>query len=144
MNKKAKEIDRSRLIELGLKEALLSKLDNSQISNLLEYSIEESKNKELTKNLIILASMEANNKKGATYLALSHVATVQQLKNLSADQIEMLIADFKFHHDLKLAIKAAKRFIVINQQEKMYFESGGVQGEYYVDPSSMEEEEEAN
>ena len=142
MTKKAREIDRSRLIELGLKEALLDKLSDSQINDLLAYSIDESKNKELLKNLILLASMELHNKHGVIFLAVSHIATPQQLKNLTADQVEMLVSDYNYHHDLKLAIKSAKRFIVINQQEKMYFESGGVKGEYFIDPHSTEEDEE--
>lgn len=142
MGKKSKEIDRSRLLELGLKDALLGKLSDRQIEDLLDFSLENSKDKDLPKILLQLASMEASNKKGAAYLALNDVATVAQLKNLTADQVEIVTADLKFHQDAKMAVKAVKKFVVLNQQEKMYFESGGLRGEYYVDPHAEFEDEE--
>lgn len=142
MSTKNKSIDKSHLLKLGLKAPLLDKLDTSQITNLLEFSMENSKEADLQRQLLQLASMETSNKKGATYLAIHEIATIQQLKNLTADQIETVIADLNFSQDSKLAVKAVKKYIVLNQQEKMYFESGGVKGEYYVDPHSLIEEEE--
>ena len=103
--------------------------------------MEHTKSENLLNSLVQLASMEANNKKGAAYLASNNIATISQLKNLRSEQIETVIDDLYHHNDYKIAIKAIKQYIILNQQEKLYYESGGVNGEYFVDPKSNEQDE---
>lgn len=141
MSKIEKHLDKNYLIELGMKEVLVNKLNDEQIENILSFAMEHQKSENLLNSLIQLASMESNNKKGASFLAVNNIATISQLKNLRPDQIETVIDDLYHHNDHKLAIKSIKQYIIINQQEKLYYESGGVNGEYFVDPKSNDGDE---
>ncbi len=141
MSKKEKILDTNYLISLGMKEALIAKLDDEQIENILSYAMEHSKSENLLNSLIKLASMESRDKKGAAFLACNDIATISQLKNMRAEQIEVVIDDLYHHNDHQIAIKAVKQYIILNQQEKLYYESGGVNGEYFVDPKSPGDED---
>jgi len=141
MSKKKTLIDTDYLISLGMKEALIAKLDDEQLENILSYAMEHSKSENLLSSLINLASMESRDKKGAAFLACNDLATISQLKNMRAEQIEVVIDDLYHHNDHQIAIKAVKQNIILNQQEKLYYESGGVNGEYFVDPKSSDGDE---
>lgn len=134
-------IDANYLVNLGMKQALVDKLDDEQIEHLLSFAMDNSESETLLQSLIKLASMEIRDKQGAAFLAANGLATIAQLKNLRPEQIEMVIDDLYHHNDHKIAIKSIKQYIILNQQEKLYYESGGVNGEYFVDPKSHDGDE---
>ncbi len=111
--------ERSRLLQYGLKEALVAKLNNQQIKEILAFSMDHINASNLSQMLIQLASMEINGKHGAAYLASEGIAGTIQLKNLSAEQIDEVIGDYKMHQDMALAIKSVKEKIIEGQQDKI-------------------------
>lgn len=111
--------ERLKLIQYGLKEALLNKLNDKQIIDILAFSMDHINASNLVQMLIQLASMEAGGKYGAAYLASEGVASTIQLKNLSAEQIDEIMGDYMMHQDKALAIKAIKEKIIEGQQDKL-------------------------
>ncbi len=109
---KKQVLDRSLLIQAGMKDALLDKLDVGQIRWLICYAMDNLKMPNLLNSLVTLASMELQNKKGAIYLAAHDLATPLQLKNLSAQHINILVSDYEFHQDEKLIIKNIKEMLM--------------------------------
>ncbi|KIE05469.1 hypothetical protein NF27_DP00130 [Candidatus Jidaibacter acanthamoeba] len=110
--------ERLKLVEYGLKEALIIKLKDEQIKDIIAFSMDNIKASNLVQMLIQLASMEVNGKYGAAFLASEGVASTMQLKNLSAEQIDEVVWDYKTHQDKALAIKAVKERIIEGQQDK--------------------------
>lgn len=142
MRKKGqKKLDKNFLIERGMKEALFNKLTDKQIEGLLAFSMDHMRATNLSLMLIQLASMELGNKKGAIMLAVDGVITPIQLKNLSAEQVKIVVEDYALHEDPKIAIKTIKKMLVLSQQEKMYNHTDGIKGEYFVDPKDFEDED---
>jgi hypothetical protein len=139
---KQKDLDRSLLIKIGMREALLDKLDVNSVRLLIVYAMDNIRTPNLLNSLISLASMELHNKSGAIYLAAHDLVTPLQLKNLGAQQIKILIDDYEFHQDANLIAKAVKEFLIIQQQEKLFTKTGGAKGEYFIDPYEREELEE--
>ena len=136
---KKQVLDRSLLIQAGMKDALLDKLDTGQIRWLICYAMDNLKMPNLLNSLITLASMELQNKKGAIYLAAHDLATPLQLKNLSAQHINILVSDYEFHQDEKLIIKNVKEMLIVQQQEKLFTKTDGVKGEYFMDQRAVED-----
>ncbi len=141
MNVKIKKLDSSFLLKMGMKQALLDKLDKVQIEGLLSFAMDHMKASNLGQMLIQLASMELNKKSGSIMLAASGLATPIQLKNLSYEQVKMVHDDYTFHEDAKITIKTIKKLLVLNQQEKLYTHTDGIKGEFFVDPKDVEDED---
>jgi len=120
MSTKYKNHDISLLIKLGMKEAMLNKLSEEQKKFLISYAMEYVNNQEVTKHLIMLASMEMQGKLGAAFLASEKLATIPQLKILTEDQIAHLASDYAYHQTPSLIIKDIKEILIDEQQEKMY------------------------
>lgn len=137
--KKVKKLDRDSLIQLGMKQALVDKLDVKVIQNLLAFYMDHHKSSNVLQTLIKLASMELNNKQGASILALHGIATTEQMKELTAPQIKKINDDYAYSEDEKICIKMVKEMLVANQQEKMFLKSNGLKGELYIDPTFKEE-----
>ena len=121
------------LVDFGMKEALVEKLDDAQAKDIVAFAMDNPKGENLLQMLIQLASMEIRNKRGAAYLACHGIANTIQLKNLNGEQIEQIVDDYQSSADDKLAIKAVKDAIVANQQEKLYMQTDGMKGEFYED-----------
>jgi hypothetical protein len=138
---KNKKLDKNYLISLGMKEALVDKLNNKNIEGLLIFAMEHSKASNLLQMLIQLASMEMSNKSGAIRLAANGVATPVQLKNLTAEQVQTAVDDYDFHEDRIITLKSIKKMLIFNQQEKLYTHTDGVKGEYFIDPVDKDEED---
>lgn len=120
------------LISLGMKEKLLEKLSKEIIDDLVSFAIDHSTIPNISMTLAQLAFMELNGKLGALKLASHGVATLDQLKNLSELQISEILIDYNSHKDEKISIKNVKKALISGQQEKLYFESGGLKGEYHT------------
>lgn len=141
--KKVRKLDKNTLVQLGMKQALVDKLGDKVIQNLLAIYMDNHKKPELLHTLIKLASMELNNKQGASILAVLGIATTEQMKELKAEQIKQVVEDYQYHEDEKICIKMVKEMLIANQQEKMFLKSDGLKGELYVDPAYKEDEERA-
>jgi DNA repair protein RadC len=124
--------NKEHLLNLGLKEALLEKLDAELLSLMVSYAMDHASNANIAQNLISLASMEIRYKKGAIFLASNGIATVQQLKNISAEEIIKICELYKYSNDLDLASKAVLRALILEQQERLYNQTRGVKGEYFI------------
>lgn len=131
------------LVELGMKEALIAKLHKDAIENIALYAIDNHKQPKLLNSLIQLASMELQGKTGAAYLAGQDLATPLQLKSLSSKTIKTLADDHMYHQDAALIIKMLKQAIIMEQQEKLFTKTDGLKGEYYIDPSIVDDDEAA-
>lgn len=127
------------LVNLGIKQALLDKLEPHSREMLAAYAMDNTSFPKLLQSLIQLASMELQGKKGAIMLAYNGLANCTQLKNISSKQIEELCADYDFHQDKALIIKNIKTMLVFSQQEKMFHKTMGVKGEFFIDPSDSED-----
>ncbi len=82
------------LKDLGLKEALLAKLHDEQLQEIIEYALDHHDDANLTKNLIMLCSLELKGKVGAIFLVKNNLATITQIKNLHSEQIDAIIVNF--------------------------------------------------
>lgn len=125
-------LDTSLLIEVGIKQALLNQLDSTVIKQLISYTMDNFKAPTLLQNLSDLISLELKGKKGAVYLALLHLASLRQLKSLTASEILEIIDDYKSHKDSQATSKNIKSILVSHQQNKLYDKTEGVKGEYYL------------
>lgn len=141
MKRKVNKLDSSFLVKLGVRQALIDKLNDKQIEGLLEFSMDHVKTPNIANTLIQLASMELNNKKGAIMLAVDGLANAIQLKNLTAEQVKSIVEDYAFHEDKKITIKNVKKMLVLNQQEKLYTRTDGIKGEFFIDPKDAEDED---
>jgi hypothetical protein len=130
------------LLELGVKEKLLSKLKDSLISQLASYAMDHVKAPNIAQLVTLIAFMELNGKKGAAELAAEGIVTPEQLKSLEAHQISQILGDFYINHDINIAIKNVRKYVIANQQEKLYLQSGGLKGEYhlYKDHGDLDED----
>lgn len=128
MTKSHKNHDISLLIKLGMKEMMLNKLNEEQKKFLISYAMEYVNNKEVTKYLIMLASMELQGKLGAAFLASEKLATIPQLKILTEHQIAHLASDYAYHQTPSLIIKDIKEILIDEQQEKIYSKTHGIRG----------------
>jgi len=135
-----KNSNRTYLINIGMKKALVDKLSDKNIQGLLSFSMEHSKASNLLNMVIQLASMELKNKEGSIFLASEGLATPAQLKDLSPEQVVQALDDFHFHEDPKLTIKYIRQMVIVNQQEKLYHHSGGIKGEFYMDQKDVDED----
>jgi hypothetical protein len=127
-----KKNNRNFLIEHGMKEQLVMKLDNTQVKCLTAFAMDNISAPNLLQMLIQLASMEIRGKPGALELATHSIANVVQLKNLNEEQIAKLVDELHLSGDELLVRRLAKKMLIASQQEKLYFKSGGVKGEYYL------------
>ena len=141
MTKKVQKLDASFLLKHGMKEALVSKLNAKQIEGLLSFAMDHMKVPNLGQMLIQLASLELHSKEGAITLAVDGVATIIQLKNLTPEQVRMAADDYAFHEDPKITMKVIKKLLVLSQQEKLYTHTGGIKGEFFIDPKDFEDED---
>lgn len=138
-----KKLNNTLLADLGMKQALIDKLDPESRNMLIAYAMDNMSIPTLLQSLIQLASMELQGKKGAISLAYNGLANHTQLKSISSRQIAELCADYAFHQDKAIIIKTIKQMLIISQQEKMFNKTMGVKGEFFVDPTEVEEVEEA-
>lgn len=127
------------LVHVGLKQALIDKLEPHAREMLAAYAMDNTSSPKLLQSLIQLASMELQGKRGAIMLAYNGLANYTQLKNINAKQISELCADYDFHQDKAVIIKNIKTMLVFSQQEKMFHKTMGVKGEFFVDPSDSED-----
>jgi hypothetical protein len=141
MNTKVKKLDQSFLLKIGMKQALLDKLNKVQIEGLLSFAMDHMKAPNLSLMVVQLASMELNKKSGSIMLAANGLATPIQLKNLTHEQVKMIHDDYTFHEDSKIAVKTIKKMLVFNQQEKLYTHTDGIKGEFFIDPKDAEDED---
>jgi hypothetical protein len=135
--------NRKFLLDKGLKDKLLDKLSPGVLKNLVAFAMDNIKAPELQKLLIKLASMEINGKAGASALAVEKVANIEQIKNLEVEQISELNALYEGHEDLLSLKKLAMKMLINNQQERLYYGSGGNKGEYYLMRDDVDDGEEA-
>ena len=126
------KIDETFLLKLGMKELLLAKLNNEQKKHLIAYAMDQHGNKDVIRNLILLASMELSGKAGAILLAVENTATISQLKILDKSKIAQLAHEYSHHKDPTTIIKMIKEFIISEQQEKLYNKTRGIKGESSV------------
>jgi hypothetical protein len=131
-----KVTDKELLLKIGVKDALLDKLDSKVIKDLAIYAIDHYSNENLLNSIIQIASMEVRGKVGAAYLIAHSLATIVQLKNIVAETINEIYEDHKFHNDDAITIKLVKEALVMSQQEKLYTKTDGYKGEFFVDPKS--------
>lgn len=134
--------NRDFLIQHGMKEQLVDKLDNAQVKCLVAFAMDNIKVPQLLQMLIQIASMEIRDKPGAAVLAMHAIATAVQLKNLTGEQIAGLVNEFRFSGDENIARRSVKKMLIDGQQEKLYFRSGGIKGEYYLYRDDAEHNEE--
>jgi recombinational DNA repair protein RecR len=127
------------LVNLGIKQALIDKLEPNSREMLAAYAMDNTASPTLLQSLIQLASMELQGKRGAIMLAYNGLANCTQIKNINSAQISELCADYDFHQDKAVIIKSIKKMLVISQQEKMFHKTMGVKGEFFVDPSDSED-----
>jgi hypothetical protein len=118
------------LLSLGLKPALIEKLDDEQKTNIVNFSMQYASNSSLNQMVLSLASMEVRGKKGAAFLAANGIASIMQLKELTAEQIAVVESDYHYHEDAGVCSSMVRSFIVENQQEKLSIKYG--QGVYKV------------
>lgn len=123
---------REFLMRHGMKEKLIMKLDEPQINDLIAFAMDHINVSNLDNLLIQLASMEVRGKAGAIKLAANGIGTVIQLKNLNPDQIKQLVDELEAEKDIALVSREIKRMLIESQQEKLYFRTDGVKGEYYL------------
>ena len=128
------------LLNLGVKPKLLDNIGDKLTKTLCSYAMDHVKVNNIAQLLTQLAFMELGGKHGAAMLAAEEIATVEQLKSLTKEQIEQVIADYELSHDSQIAQKLVKKMVIINQQEKLYNHSGGLKGEYYIDPQDEEDD----
>lgn len=121
------------LIGLGVKEKLLEKLNENIVNHLVSFAMDHATMQDIAKKITQLAFMELNGKKNAVTLASIGIATIDQLKALNDEQISEILVIYEMNKDVKIAIKNVKKALVSQQQEKLYFESGGLKGEYFLD-----------
>jgi len=134
--------NRDFLVKSGMKEQLVVKLDNSQVKCLVAFAMDNIKAPNLLQMLIQLASMEIRDKPGAASLAMHSIATVVQLKNLTGEQIAELDNEFRYSGDEIISRRHVKAMLIAGQQEKLYFKSGGIKGEYHLYHDDVEANEE--
>lgn len=130
------------LLELGLKEALLNKLSEHQLINMVEFALNHHNSPHLQRDLIGIASLELGGKEGVIELVINDVVTPQQAKSLNNDQVKTVIDTLKnsdITHDAAVsnAVKQARNFILYNQQLKIASITGEVPS---VTPYEEEEE----
>ena len=121
------------LLDVGIKKELLSKLDKSTIGDLLSYLINNFKVVNLLQALLTIASLEMRGKKGAAYLAAHNLASLQQLKNLSAKDIQELKEEHLFNQDAHIVAKRIKELLIAKQQERIFIMTNGLRGEVEMD-----------
>ena len=107
------------LENVGLKAALLAKLNEEQKQKLVSFSMDNIKTPNHDQLLIKLASMEVRNKPGAAFIASLGIANPIQLKELSPAQILEVIDEYNYHGDVEVASEFVNRLIIENQQEKI-------------------------
>ncbi len=111
--------NRAMLESYGLKEALVAKLNDNQVTEIIAFAMDNIKASNLTQLLIQIASMEISGKHDSAYLASNGIANVLQLKNLSPEQILEIAGDYRYQQDEALARKMVKDKIIENQQDKL-------------------------
>ena len=124
------------LLKLGMKEALLDKLDSSIIENLAIYVLDNHKQDKLLNSAIQIASLEVQGKHGAAYLVANELATISQIKNIQKELVLEFAEDHKFHGDDAITIKGIKELLIMSQQETLYTKTNGYKGEFFIDPRS--------
>lgn len=136
------KVDDGLLLKIGLKKALLDKLNDVQTKSLIAFAMDHIKTPNLLRMLTQIISMEIGNKQGAILLAMHNIVTATQLKNLTVKQVHSVLEEYTLHHDPAIAIKLAKEMLVLNQQEKLYTMTDGNKGEYYIykDEQNIEDE----
>lgn len=117
------------LLDVGIKKELLSKLDKSTIGDLLSYLINNFKVVNLLQALLTIASLEMRGKKGAAYLAAHNLASLQQLRSLSAKDIQELKEEHLFNQDALIVAKRIKELLIAKQQERIFIMTNGLRGE---------------
>jgi hypothetical protein len=130
------------LNQLGMNQKLVTKLDISQIKNLSAFAMDHIKDGDLLQMLIQLASLEMREKKGAIVLAANSIATIIQLKSLTPAQVLKLMEIYELDRNEAITRRHLKKMLIENQQEKLYFKSGGVKGEYYLYRNEKDQDEE--
>lgn len=101
------------LRDAGISENIIAKLSDKQVEG-VAYYIENftfESAEDLYKRALKLAILEKNGKTGASYLVNNKISNVDQLKILSNEQIEEIIAEFEITHDKRRASELAYDFI---------------------------------
>lgn len=132
MTKKLKKNDVSLLLKHGLKEQLLLNLSEHVKTNLISYALDHIKKSDLSRDLLLVASMELAGKNGAAELAAEGIATVPQLKVLTKKHIQDLVGDYHYHQDKSILAVNIRDILIADQQEKLFIRTGGVKGEYQI------------
>jgi hypothetical protein len=108
------------LTELGVQEALINKLDASNIERLCAYvKLATVDHATLLKLLVSVISVEMQGKPGAIFLFTEGVATLSQLKNLNPAAVKEVVEDYETNQDFILAVRHTKHRLLQQQEENM-------------------------
>lgn len=115
---------RELLLEHGIKQLLLDKLNDTQINDIAAFALDHIQSSNLQHMIIQLASMEVRNRHGSAFLASNGVATIEQLKSLSIEQISLIADEYRSDKDYTNAIRSVRDAIIEAQQEQLAFHRG--------------------
>lgn len=118
------------LIDIGVKDTLLAKLDSKVITLLAGYAERSPLPQgEILKMVVSLASLELQGKTGAALLGTEGVATLQQLKNIELKDLAEIAIEYELYQDAHLSAKSIKRSLIMHQQSVMFAKTMGSVGD---------------
>ena len=112
------------LSEHGIKVGIVDKLNDEQVMNIVSFALDHITISDLSRLIVLLASMELSKKPGSAFLASNGIATPEQLKNLSEEQVYNIAEDYRASKDEKEASRAVRDAIISGQQRQISFHEG--------------------
>jgi hypothetical protein len=130
-----------QLLNLGLKEALVGKMDERQVQLAISYAMDHAQEKNMVQQLIQIISLDLRDKKGALLLASLGVANNLQLKNLHSNQVKGITEEWEAFQDEAQCRTLVREMIVENQQKLLFQKTDGAKGgEDYINVPSERRE----
>lgn len=128
-NNKIQEI----LEKSGINEVLLLKLNDDQKKMLAIILMDNHNASNKLKTALLVVSLEVQGKVGSIYLLAHHIATVQQLKNLTKFEIRKLVEEHDATQDDTQVSELMKEMLVNAQQKKIYSRSEETDRRIYIE-----------